>query len=132
MVHGLNHITITTSNIDRSMKFYCEILGFKPHVKWEGGAYLTAGNDWVCLSIDTVAPAGDYSHIAFSISQPDLEALKVVAKDRGIEEWKENGSEGDSMYILDPDGHKVELHVGSLQSRLESLRVKPYKNMIWC
>lgn len=32
---------------------------------------------------------------------------------------EENLSEGDSLYFLDPDGHKLELHVGSLQSRLD-------------
>ena len=131
MVHGLNHITLTTSNLNLSMQFYCGVLGLKPHVKWEGGAYLTAGDDWICLSIDNVAPASDYSHIAFSVSLPDFEVLKEKVKDRGIEQWKENTSEGDSLYILDPDGHKIELHVGSLQTRLNSLRAKPYEGMLW-
>lgn len=43
--------------------------------------------------------------------------------------WKDNKSEGQSFYFLDPDGHKLELHVGDLVSRLAQCREKPYSGM---
>ncbi|HEX5514181.1 MAG TPA: glutathione transferase, partial [Gammaproteobacteria bacterium] len=43
--------------------------------------------------------------------------------------WKDNKSEGDSLYFLDPDGHKLEIHVGDLESRLAALREKPYEGL---
>lgn len=43
--------------------------------------------------------------------------------------WKDNKSEGQSFYFLDPDGHKLELHVGDLASRLAQCREKPYSGM---
>ncbi len=32
--------------------------------------------------------------------------------------FQENISEGDSLYYLDPNGHKLEIHCGDLKSRL--------------
>jgi hypothetical protein len=39
--------------------------------------------------------------------------------------WKDNRSEGASLYFLDPDGHRLELHVGSLASRLAAYQANP-------
>ena len=44
-------------------------------------------------------------------------------------EWRTNSSEGESLYILDPDGHRLELHVGSLATRLEDYRRAPRPGM---
>jgi hypothetical protein len=32
--------------------------------------------------------------------------------------WKDDKSEGASTYFLDPDGHKLEIHLGTLETRL--------------
>jgi hypothetical protein len=37
--------------------------------------------------------------------------------------FKESFSEGDSLYFLDPDGHKLEIHVGNWQSRIEAKKL---------
>jgi len=46
-----------------------------------------------------------------------------------VVEWRDNRSEGASFYFLDPDGHKLEAHVGDLPSRLAACRAKPYAGM---
>lgn len=43
MLTGLNHITLAVSDIERSLAFYTEILGFVGRVKWQSGAYLSVG-----------------------------------------------------------------------------------------
>ena len=131
MLKGLNHITVAVSDLDTSFQFYVDLLGMKPEVKWDRGAYLTAGDLWFCLSLDKALPASDYSHIALNIDKSDYATYQKRLLQSGVELWKENSSEGDSLYILDPDGHKLELHVGNLASRLESLKQYPYQGLTW-
>lgn len=131
MLEGLNHITLSVSDLDTSLTFYREVLGCKGHVKWQNGAYLSVGQLWLCLSQGMANPATDYSHIAFSVCKDNFDRLKRHLLKCGIQQWQVNSSEGDSIYLLDPDGHKLEVHVGSLASRLESLKTKPYKGLEW-
>ena len=123
-VSGLNHLTLAVSDLDRSVEFYRDLLGFELRARWADGAYLEAGALWLCLSLDAAAASSrhaDYTHIALDV---DAEAFDQLSERvRGAAEvWKDNRSEGASLYFLDPDGHRLELHVGTLASRLEHYR----------
>ncbi|MEF1250646.1 fosfomycin resistance glutathione transferase [Vibrio owensii] len=131
MLTGLNHITIAVSDLERSLDFYINALGFKGHVKWRQGAYVSLGDLWLCLSVDKPDEKSDYSHIAFSISQQDFTDFSHKLIQLDIAQWKENKSEGESLYLLDPDGHKLEIHSGDLYSRLESIKHQPYEGLEW-
>lgn len=131
MLKGLNHITIAVSDLERSFVFYASTLGMKPEVKWDSGAYLSVGELWICLSVDEASPAKDYSHISFTVVEPDFHAYCDQLLSSGVKTWKKNRSEGDSLYVLDPDGHKLEIHVGDLQSRLKELKSNPYNGLKW-
>lgn len=131
MLRGLNHITLAVNNLEISFRFYTSVLGFKPQVKWNKGAYLSLGDLWLCLSCDRVDPKLDYSHIAFDIAQDDFLGFSEKLTAAGVARWKTNTSEGNSLYFLDPNGHKLEAHVGNLQSRLSSLRLAPYEGAIF-
>jgi len=131
MLNGLNHITIAVSDLDKSFDFYVSLLGMKPEVKWNSGAYLSVGELWMCLSTGNASPAQDYSHISFSVSVNEFQAYCSQLLSSGIETWKKDSSEGDSLYIFDPDGHKLEIHAGSLKSRLQELDSNPYEGLTW-
>jgi catechol 2,3-dioxygenase-like lactoylglutathione lyase family enzyme len=131
MLLSLNHITIAVSDLDASFDFYFQLLGFKPHVRWNAGAYLSLGDLWLCLSCDTAIPNQDYSHIALDCEAEKFNVIAAQLREANVIEWKKNTSEGDSLYFLDPDGHKLEIHCGNLQSRLASLREKPYERLVW-
>ena len=128
-LNGLNHITLSVSNLEKSFEFYNSVLGFNARVKWKRGAYLSLGNLWLCLSLGEVCAAQDYTHIALDISQKEFSAFKAVLAGHRVSIWKENVSEGNSVYFLDPDGHKLEVHTGSLHSRLKSLHQQPYEDI---
>ena len=129
MFQGLNHITIAVRDINKSFDFYVKILGLKPHAKWSKGAYLTLGDLWFCLNLDNSMPANDYSHIALDIKEKDLEKMKNYLQKDDIKEWQTNSSEGKSLYILDPDEHKLEIHVGNLKSRLKTMKNENFPNL---
>ena len=130
MLQGLNHITVAVNDLDESFNFYVNLLGMQPRAKWLQGAYLSIGELWFCLSCDKSIPSQDYTHIAFDISAADFPKLKSQIISADVKQWKRNKSEGDSLYILDPNGHKLELHVGNLADRLESLKVAPYDGLM--
>lgn len=130
MLNGLNHITLAVKDLSESLAFY-QRLGFEAEVRWDAGAYLSMKDIWLCLSKGEVDPGKDYSHIAFSTKESDFESLMLTIKELGLQEWQENSSEGKSLYLLDPNGHKLEIHVGSLESRLSELKEKPYKGLVW-
>ena len=123
MISGINHITFAVSNLERSLHFYRDILGCTEVYAWSAGAYLDAGGMWLCLSEDPGAGGNtDYTHVAFDVPTESFEALSRRIIDSGAELWKQNRSEGDSLYFCCPDGHRLEIHVGDLQSRLDAIR----------
>jgi len=132
MLTGLNHLTLAVTDLSRSIAFYQALPGSKLRARWATGAYLSVGGLWLCLSRDETRQTEahpDYTHYAFSVAQADFATLSAQLRSQGVAEWKTNASEGDSFYFLDPDGHKLELHVGTLASRLEQCRLQPYQDM---
>lgn len=128
MLQGLNHITFAVQDIERSLAFYRGILGCELHARWDRGAYLTIGDCWLCLSLDpSSSPSKGYSHVAFSIDAKSFSSFQRTLTEQGVEIWKQNASEGNSAYFVDPDGHRLEVHVGDLESRLKAIRAEPYK-----
>ncbi|MBB4641080.1 VOC family protein [Rhizorhapis suberifaciens] len=130
-VTGLNHITLAVADVERSLTFYRDLLGLAVRAVWPNGAYLEAGPLWLCLSHDTetrTSPHPDYTHLAFSVSEADYANLSECLVAECVV-WKENKSEGASTYFLDPDGHKLEIHIGSLEARLAHYRDNPSKGV---
>ncbi len=128
----MNHLTLAVRELSRSVDFYQRLLGFRPVARWRTGAYLELGSLWLCLSVDDLkspGPAPDYTHYAFTIAQEHFGTFAQRLSEQGIAQWKENRSEGDSLYFLDPDGHKLEAHVGGLAERMAQCRASPYADM---
>ena len=126
MITGLNHLTLAVEDVERSFGFYVGLLGCRAEARWARGAYLSAGSLWLCLSRDAARPAGDCTHVAFSVAPGAFADTVARLRGAGVLPWKENVSEGDSFYFLDPDGHRLELHDGDLASRLAAVERAPY------
>ena len=115
-ISAVNHVTLVVSDIDRALGVYRDALGLHVRARGPRLAYLEGGALWLCLEFGTPQPAQDHSHVAFSVSADGF--ARLFDRLKAMPRWKENRSEGASLYLTDPDGHKLELHVGSLASRL--------------
>jgi catechol 2,3-dioxygenase-like lactoylglutathione lyase family enzyme len=125
MITGINHITLAVKNIEKSFLFYKDILGFKPLCKWSQGAYFTVGDLWFCLNVDDKRHPGDcYTHYAFTVAAEDFAAMSKKISESGVLVFKENTSPGESLYFVDPDGHKLEIHLGDWQTRIAARKVQ--------
>ncbi|MDR3624636.1 MAG: VOC family protein [Chlamydiales bacterium] len=134
MLTGINHITLAVKNVETSFAFYKDLLQFIPLCKWDRGAYFLVGDFWFCLNHDEKRIASPcYTHYAFSVSDKHFELLsqKIISND--IKIFKENTSPGKSLYFLDPDGHKLEIHVDDWKTRLQVKKKElgTWKNVEW-
>jgi catechol 2,3-dioxygenase-like lactoylglutathione lyase family enzyme len=126
---GMSHVTLVVRDVDRAVDFYVEQLGARLRATWARGAYLDVEGVWLCLELGDAKPARDDSHVAFAVKSSAFAIVAEKIRASGAVIWKENRSEGASLYFEDPDGHKLEIHVGDLASRLEACRNKPYDGM---
>jgi glutathione S-transferase fosA5 len=132
MITGVNHITLSTRTLERTFAFYTQVLGLRPVAKWPAGAYLLAGETWIALVLDEAtrpAQLPEYSHIAFSVDEVNFAELSRRIIQSGAEIWQENWTEGASLYFVDPDGHKLEIHASNLATRLKTAREKPWAGL---
>jgi catechol 2,3-dioxygenase-like lactoylglutathione lyase family enzyme len=131
-ISGINHVTLAVRNLEESFQFYREVLGFKPLAKWTKGAYFLVGDLWFCaIEDDRINESffNDYTHIAFTVSQEDFESICDRIKNSGAKIWQENTNEGASLYFTDPNNHKLEIHVSDLETRLKTIKEKPWDGL---
>jgi len=129
MIRGINHVTFSVSALERSFNFYRDVLGFKPLMRSAKSAYFLAGDLWFCIEEDASVrreALPEYTHVAFSVARDRFAQTANRIVESGARIFKENKSEGDSLYFLDPDGHKLELHAGSWRSRVEHAHCHPW------
>jgi catechol 2,3-dioxygenase-like lactoylglutathione lyase family enzyme len=129
MILGANHFTISVKDLQKAFHFYRDVLGFRPLMKHSRGAYFLAGELWFCLDVadqESRKSESDYTHLAFSVESEHFQTVVEKIKSSGATIWKENVSEGQSLYFLDPDGHRFEIHVGNWKTRLQSAKEKPW------
>lgn len=125
-IKGINHLTFSVSDLERSVGFYQSVFDAKLLIKGKSTAYFDLNGIWIALNLEEDIPRSEikesYTHIAFSIEDSEfdkvyehLEKLKVnILKGR-----PRNSQDKKSIYFTDPNGHKFEFHTGTLRDRMD-------------
>ncbi len=118
-IKGLDHVVLRVADLERAIRFYCEVLGCTEERRVESInlVQLRAGAALIDLIPAAGAPepgAGNMDHFALRIEPFDEADLRAHLASHGIavgELATRYGAEGSgpSLYIQDPDGNTVEL-----------------------
>ncbi len=130
-VTGLDHLVLVTADVDRSLEFYCGLLGLEGDRvdEWRAGGVpfpsvridrttiidlfptsMVEGD--IVSEVESVA-SRNLDHFCVTIEPTDLDALAASGRVEVVRGPQDHlfGAQGyaTSLYIADPDGNTVEL-----------------------
>jgi glyoxylase I family protein len=117
-VTGIDHVVLHVADLERSKRFYIDLLGFS--VAHESGwqSFLWCGNQQVALfqmrGGGEIHAGAEMNHMALRLSEGEYEDVKATLEEAGV---TVTGRPGDDhcIYFDDPDGHRLQLLTPSEQ-----------------
>jgi catechol 2,3-dioxygenase-like lactoylglutathione lyase family enzyme len=126
MIIGLAHACFRVSDLERSVHFYCDLLGLTRAFEFrnaEGkktGQYVhVGGRSFIELFLGEITPpvkTQSYGHICLEVQ--DINATVRTLRERGLEvsDVKLGLDHSYQAWVTDPDGNRIELHDYTLES----------------
>ncbi len=128
MIQGLSHLTFIVRDLDKMARIITDVLGAAAVYSSGENTFSTsrekfflAGGIWIAIMEGESLPSRTYNHVAFSVSDEQLEKAKIAAEKLGLDIRAPRprvDGEGQSLYSHDHDNHLFELHTGTLDQRL--------------
>ena len=121
-VTGLDHIVIDTPDVERSLAWYCDVLGLRGErvEEWRKGEVFFPSvrvNDGTIIDLLQTERSGvNVDHLCLVIEPQDLDAIaksgELDVVEGPVARFGARGM-GTSIYVHDPDGNLVEIrHYG--------------------
>lgn len=117
-VTGLDHIVLLTADVERSLAFYCDVLGLTPERvdDWRAGNVGFPSvriNDHVIIDLLEGERSGtNQDHYCVTVEDVDMDDLAATWPHGAVDGPRQvSGARGigTSVYVQDPDGNTVEL-----------------------
>ena len=119
-INFLDHVAIYVEDMDRSIAWYSKHLGLKKYQPKEWGdfpVFMLTGKSGLAifparLEDDKLNPDSRnvrIEHLAFNVSNQDFEKAQEYFRNSGMAFDFQDHHYFHSIYLRDPDGHKVEL-----------------------
>jgi catechol 2,3-dioxygenase-like lactoylglutathione lyase family enzyme len=117
-LEGLDHIAMGVRDIERSAKWYIDVLGLERlhDGMWNGvPTFIGKGNTGIALFPADHEPKTSAHreirmlHLAFRADRQNFLAAQQELKERGIKFEFEDHEIAHSIYFRDPDGHQLEI-----------------------
>jgi len=113
---GVDHLVLHVDDVQRSKKFYTEILGMTAYREDDGQVFLHAGHQGVALFKKAgggpLIAGNDLNHLALNVAAGTYETLKAELEAQGVA-FSGRPGEDRCIYFRDPDGHRLQLMVRS-------------------
>jgi catechol 2,3-dioxygenase len=119
-VQDIDHVAITVSDLERSRDWYRDVLGLERRHEEEWGdvpTMMCAGESCVALfpsdrpdptRVD-VRTTVSMRHVAFRVDRANFQAAQKSFLEIGIDYESADHGIAESVYISDPDGHRIEI-----------------------
>lgn len=110
---GIDHVVIWVRDLERSKRFYMDLLGMSVAHENEWQSFLWCGGQQIALFDASrrgveVTSGRELNHMALRMEPESYEETKARLEEEGI---AVNGRQGDPtcVYFDDPDGHRLQL-----------------------
>ena len=113
-LNRIDHVVLHVKDLERSRRFYKDLLGMKVNHESDWQSFLYLGDDTTQMVALFEMKEGEFegprdmNHMAMVSSQGTYEGIKAMLEEAGV---KVSGRPGDPncIYFNDPDGHRLQI-----------------------